>query len=185
MTGLELGANAANAVSIVLAGRNSVHTWWTGIVGCLLFVALFYEVKLYADATLQVFFIVTSVLGWVTWRAPNEGGERAVQRTSRRDLALILCAGVTVTLGYGWVLYRFTDAYAPLADSAVLAFSAIAQLLLMRRCIENWWFWLLVNTVAVPLYISRGLYVTAALYAAFWINAAVSLRHWRRLMAPA
>ena len=31
---LELAANAFTAAAIVLAGRNSVHTWWTGIVGC-------------------------------------------------------------------------------------------------------------------------------------------------------
>jgi hypothetical protein len=33
---LEISANAVNALSILLAGRNSVHTWWTGIIGCAL-----------------------------------------------------------------------------------------------------------------------------------------------------
>jgi nicotinamide mononucleotide transporter len=52
--------------------------------------------------------------------------------------------------------------------------------------VENWWAWLLVNTIAVPLYASRGLAVTAVLYAAFWVNAAVSLLKWRDLarLAP-
>jgi nicotinamide mononucleotide transporter len=57
----------------------------------------------------------------------------------------------------------------------------IAQLLLMGRRIENWLFWLAVNTVAVPLYASRGLYLTAILYAIYWINAVVAWRWWRRL----
>ena len=59
--------------------------------------------------------------------------------------------------------------------------SVLGQLLMMERRVENWWAWLLVNTIAVPLYASRGLYVTAVLYAAFWINAVVSLRKWRSL----
>jgi nicotinamide mononucleotide transporter len=59
----------------------------------------------------------------------------------------------------------------------------LGQLLLMRRRIETWWCWLLVDTVAVPLYLARGLVVTAALYAAFWLNAVAALWHWRRELA--
>ena len=62
----------------------------------------------------------------------------------------------------------------------------LGQLLLMARRYETWWCWLMVNTVAVPLFLSRGLTVTAVLYAAFWINAVVALVRWRRwIVAPA
>jgi nicotinamide mononucleotide transporter len=60
-------------------------------------------------------------------------------------------------------------------------FSVIAQLLMMGRRIESWPVWLLVNTIAVPLYFSRGLYLTAFLYLCFWGNAIVSWIWWRRL----
>jgi nicotinamide mononucleotide transporter len=89
--------------------------------------------------------------------------------------------GISVTAGYAFLLHRFTDAYAPLPDSAVLAFSVLGQLLLMGRRVESWWCWILVNTIAVPLYFARGLSLTATLYVAFWLNAIVSLRHWHRL----
>ena len=181
MRGLELAANGMNALSIVLAGRNSIHTWWTGILGCLLFGALFFGAQLYADTTLQVFFVMTSAIGWSRWRGGRERPELPITTTSARSLgAMALCA-LAVALGYAWLLHRFTDAYAPLADSVVLAFSVLGQLLLMGRRLESWWCWLLVNSVAVPLFASRGLYLTAALYAGFWVNALISLRHWRRL----
>ena len=80
-------------------------------------------------------------------------------------------SAVVVTVAYGTLLHHFTDAYAPFADSAVLAFSVVAQLLLMRRQLETWAFWLLVNTVSVPLFLSRGLTLTAGLYAMYWLNA--------------
>jgi nicotinamide mononucleotide transporter len=51
----------------------------------------------------------------------------------------------------------------------------------MARRVESWWCWLIVNTIAVPLFLSRHLHMTAALYAAYWVNAVISLRHWRRL----
>lgn len=183
MTPLEISANIVNAVCIILAGRNNVHTWWTGIVGCILFGWLFIDSQLYADATLQVFFVVTGIIGWVKWSRGDDGSSIPIRRTSLRSLLLMTVAALFVAAGYGWLLHRFTDAFAPVPDSLVLVFSVIAQLLLMNRRLESWYGWLLVNTIAVPLFYQRGLHLTAALYAAFWINALISIRHWRRLMA--
>lgn len=182
--GLEIAANVFNAASIVLAARNSFHTWWVGIVGCVLFGFVFFNTQLYADVSLQVFFIVTSIMGWRYWVNGNAGEELAVRRTQSRPLAGMLLAGAVVAALYGWLLHRFTNAFAPFLDSVVLAFSVLGQLLLMRRRYEAWWCWLLVNSIAVPLYFTRGLTLTAVLYAAFWGNALVALFRWRKLITP-
>ena len=181
MSLLELLANLVTALSIFLAGRNSIHTWWTGIVGCTLFGTVFLEAKLYADVVLQTFFVVTSIVGWWEWLYGEHGSSLAISRAPMRWLVASTILGVIAAAGYGELLRRFTDAYAPLADSTVLAFSVVAQVLLMQRRIENWPFWLLVNSIAVPLYASRGLHLTSVLYAAYWVNAAVSWRHWYAL----
>ena len=158
---LEIAANVLMTVSIVLAGRNNIHSWWIGIVGCVLFAVLFYQVNLYADVLLQLFFIVTCVIGWLQWRRGAAGQPLPITRTGWRSLAWIVPAGIAAVVIY------------------VLVFSIIAQFLLMSRRIETWAFWLLVNTVAVPLYYSRGLHLTAVLYAAYWFNALLSWYWWR------
>jgi nicotinamide mononucleotide transporter len=185
VTRLELCANAVNAVSIVLAGRNSVHTWWTGIAGSLLFAALFFGARLYADVTLQGFFVVTSIVGWLAWRAGEHGPELPIRSSRAADLAWRAALAAACAVGYGWLLHRFTDAYSPFVDSLVLGSSVLAQLLLMARRLETWAFWLFANTLSVPLFWSRGLQLTSLLYALFWLNALVSLVHWRRLMTRA
>jgi nicotinamide mononucleotide transporter len=182
MSPLEIGSNAVNGLSIFLAGRNSVHTWWTGIIGCVLFGLLFYGQKLHADATLQVFFIATSAIGWHAWLAGDDGAQRPIRRTPAGHLFVFATAAVAVAMGYGWLLHRFTDAWSPFWDSMVLAFSVLAQLLLMSRRIETWAGWLIVNSIAVPLFWSRGLHLTSAIYGIFWLNAVVSFVHWSRLM---
>ncbi|MEO7300375.1 MAG: nicotinamide riboside transporter PnuC [Verrucomicrobiota bacterium] len=182
--GLEIAANVFNATSILLAAKNSFHTWWVGIVGCVLFGLVFFCTQLYADVTLQIFFIVTSIIGWRNWVHGNAGAGLPVRRTRSIPLAGMLLVGAVVALLYGWLLYRFTNAFAPFLDSVVLAFSVLGQLLLMRRRYESWWCWLLVNSIAVPLYYARGLNVTAILYAAFWTNALVALFRWRKLITP-
>jgi nicotinamide mononucleotide transporter len=183
--GWEIAANGFNTASILLAGRNSAHTWWTGIVGCAFFAFVFFDARLYADLTLQTFFIVTSMLGWWNWLHGRRGTELPIRRTKFPSLAIQFAGGVIVALCYGWLLHRFTNAYAPFLDSFILAFSVLGQFLLMGRRLENWWCWLLVNTIAVPLYAVRGLRVTALLYAVFWINALVSLKRWNRLCKAA
>ncbi|MFZ1985905.1 MAG: nicotinamide riboside transporter PnuC [Desulfatitalea sp.] len=179
----EIAANLLNATSIVLAAKNNLHTWWTGIVGCALFGYLFYTTRLYADVTLQLFFIVTSFLGWWNWRRGMNGTQKPIRRSRTASIARLFALAIFVALLYGTLLYRLTDAYAPFLDSVVLAFSVLGQFLLVARRIETWWCWLLVNTIAVPLYASRGLYLTALLYSGFWVNALVAHAHWRRLLS--
>lgn len=180
---LEIAANIFTALAIVLAGRNNVHTWWTGIVGCTLFGALFMQNRLYADVALQVFFVATGLYGWWMWLRGAEGKPLPITRAGRAGIVRTIIGGIVATAAYGAMLHATTDAYAPFPDSTVLVFSIIGQVLMMRRRVENWGFWLLVNTIAVPLYASRGLYLTALLYAGFWINALVSWRNWHRLAA--
>jgi len=180
---LELAANIFTAASIVLAGRNNVHTWWTGVAGCTLFGLLFAENRLYADVALQVFFVATSLLGWWKWLRGQHGRPLPVTHAGAASLLRIVALGVGATAAYGAMLHHFTNAYAPFPDSAVLVFSIIGQVLMMQRRVENWGFWLLVNTIATPLYYSRGLHLTAVLYAGFWINALVSWRTWHKLAA--
>ncbi|NNG21478.1 nicotinamide riboside transporter PnuC [Telluria aromaticivorans] len=183
MTALEIAANAFTALAILLAGRNSVHTWWTGIIGCTLFGLLFAQSRLYADVVLQVFFVATSLLGWWRWIRGAHGAPLPVTHAGIRTLLWIIPVGMAATACYGALLHFYTNAYAPFVDSAVLVFSVIAQLLMMGRRIENWPVWLVVNTIAVPLYFSRELYLTSALYACFWVNAIVSWIWWRKLAA--
>jgi nicotinamide mononucleotide transporter len=180
---LELAANGFVAVSILLAGRNNVHTWWTGIVGCTLFGVLFARNRLYADVALQVFFVATSAVGWWKWKRGDHGDPLPITHASAENLMWTVPLGVVATAAYGALLHFTTNAYAPFLDSAVLVFSIIGQVLMMQRRVENWAFWLLVNSIAAPLYLSRDLVLTAVLYAGFWINAVVSWRSWYRLAA--
>jgi len=185
-TPLELVANLFTIACIFLAGRNSIHTWWTGIISAILYGVMFYNVQLYADATLQVFFIFTGVLGWVGWNANKVlhkvDKPTLITNVNTKTFVIMLAIAIVTAAGYGWLLNTFTDAYAPWIDSTVLAFSVVAQLLLMARNIETWKVWVLVNTLSVPLFWSRELYMTSVMYGFFWVNAVYSYFHWKKLM---
>lgn len=180
---IEIAACVTYALSVLLAARNSIHTWWIGIIGCLLYGWVFYAVQLYADVTLQVFFVGASIAGWIHWLKGNHGAPLAVRKTRLHYFFMLLVCALVVAGGYGLVLHIWTNAWAPWLDSLILTFSVLAQFMLMGRRIENWYVWLAVNTLAVPLYMTRELYLTAILYSFFWLNAWYGLHQWRKEVA--
>lgn len=179
-SGLEWLANGFYSVSVVLAARNSIHTWWTGMAGCALFAVVFFNVRLYADTTLMLIFLCSSALGWWQWQRGKRGEPLAITRTRPLYLPLFLLPALFITLGYGTLLHQLTDAYAPFWDSAVLGCSLLAQFLLLRRKLETWAAWIIVNLLAIPLYFSRELYLTAAVYLAYLINAGFGWWIWHQ-----
>lgn len=186
MTPLEVAANAFNLLSVGFSARNSVHTWWCGIVGCALYVVLFLDVKLYADVTLQLFFVGSCVVGWWHWL---HGGRNAtplpITRVSTRTAIGLTVAALAAAGAYGGLLHGFTDAANPYVDSAVLALSVLAQLLMVARKLETWPVWFVVDCIAVPLYASKGLWLTAGLYAFFLVLVVAGWIRWRRLIGAA
>lgn len=187
VSALEWSADLGMAASVWLAARGRVATWPVGIAGCLLFGWLFLRAGLYAEVSLQAFFIGTSLMGWRRWARANGPADLGVAARSGAPrlppgrLALLLVAALLVTAAHGAALKHWTDAYAPYWDSAVLASSIVAQLLLMRGHPHTWPAWIIVNTLSVPLYLQRELYATAVMYGVFWFNAWHGWWHWRRL----
>jgi nicotinamide mononucleotide transporter len=204
MSPLEFSANVFNLLSVWFSARNSVHTWWSGIVGCTLYGLLFIDVKLYADVTLQAFFVVSCVVGWWNWlrggrgtqaeAVPVESGaspplsttdvpaELPITRVALRTALGFGAIALVATLGYGYLLHSLTDAANPFVDSAVLALSVLAQLLMVARKIETWPVWLVVDCIAVPLYASKGLWLTAGVYFFFLVLVVMGWVRWRRLI---
>jgi nicotinamide mononucleotide transporter len=201
MSPLELSANVFNLLSVWFSARNNVHTWWSGIVGCALYGWLFVDVKLYADVTLQGFFIASCVIGWWNWKrggaraegtgaqpaAVEAGASQAPDELPITHVAPLAALGLTAfamiaAAGYGWLLLTLTSAANPFIDSMVLTLSILAQLLMVARKIETWPVWFVVDCIAVPLYASKGLYLTAGVYAFFLVLVVMGWVRWSRLL---
>ena len=188
MSALEIAANVFNLLSVWFSARNSVHTWWCGIVGCALYGLLFVEVRLYADVTLQCFFVASCVVGWWNWlrggRATAATGvptELPITRVAPLTAAGFAAIAILCAAGYGWMLESLTDAANPFIDSTVLALSILAQLLMVARKLETWPVWFVVDCIAVPLYASKGLWLTAAVYFFFLLLVVIGWVRWTRL----
>ena len=180
MSPIELLAAALGVANIVLLVRRSVWNYPFGIAMVALYIVVFRDARLYAEAGLQVFFLLAQAWGWWLWvRARGEDDSRVPVRwldwPSRAVWAAVTAA---LSLNLGWVLHRFTDAALPYADSAIAGASVAAQILLALRRVENWVLWIAIDAAAILVYVSKDLYATAALYALFLAFSALGLREW-------
>jgi nicotinamide mononucleotide transporter len=179
MGGIEIAAALLGVINIVLVVRRSIWNYPFGIAMVALYYFVFWDAKLYSDALLQIFFLLIQIYGWWVWvRSPQIDHGVAVEWMSwpQRIRWLVVTAAFAVAWGFG--MARYTDAAAPFADAIVAGLSVAAQILQSRRRVESWVLWITVDAFAVGLYLWRGLDVTAALYALFFVLAAVGLREW-------
>lgn len=183
MNWVELSAAGLGVVNVALVVRRSVWNYPFGLVMVSLYFVVFAGAKLYSDALLQVFFFVVQLYGWRNWLgAKAESGEVPVAVMSNRERLVWLAATLAASLAWGLAMGRFTDAAAPIVDAGVAGFSVAAQIMMARRKLENWIVWICVDIVAIGLYASRGLALTAGLYALFLLLATIGLLEWRRAL---
>jgi nicotinamide mononucleotide transporter len=168
---------------VVLTARRSVFCWPAWLVSIIAYGVFFTQIKLYADATLQIFFLVTSILGWLAWQKDKAGDAEAelpVTWTPTRERWAYLVLTVISSIGIGFVFDRYTDAHVPYWDAGCAGISVAAQILMMKRRIESWHLWVVVDVVYTALYATKGAWLTVILYAIFAVIAVGGLREWRK-----
>jgi len=185
VTWLEVVAFALSIAMVVLNIRVNPLAWPLAIASSLLYLLLFWNSRLYGDASLQVFFAVIAAWGWWQWLRGTDASGRALQV---RRLGARGRVGALVAIAIAWpatalFLRRFTDTDVPWWDAFPTAGSLIGQVLLARKYVENWTTWLAVNLIAVGLFAYKGLWLTVGLYAVFAALSVVGWRTWRRRAA--
>jgi nicotinamide mononucleotide transporter len=181
MNPYELVGVAFGAVAVYLTVRESIWCWPTGLVNVMLSAVVFAQARLYADMGLQVVYVVLCVYGWYAWlHGGANRGALTVARTPARVLPAMAAVGVAFAAGLGLFLQQKTDAALPFWDSSTTSFSLVAQWMQTRKWIENWLVWIAVDVVYVGIYLVKGLFLMAGLYAAFLALAVAGLLAWRR-----
>ena len=176
---IELIAVACGFINVYLIIQRNVWNYPFGIVMVTLYCWIFYDYKLYSDSLLQVYFFFIQIIGWWWW-LNNRGrdGKVYVERLNPLHILPIALGGAVSIFALGYVMTTYTDASLPYWDATTTILSVIAQFLLAKRILENWFIWIVVDILAIGIYIAKGLEPTAALYAVFLILASVGLLTW-------
>lgn len=177
---LETWAVLTGALCVWLTVVRDVWNFPIGIVSCILFAVMFEKVSLFGDMYLQFYFIALAIHGWYWWL---RGGINKTQlQVSRANRADLLVVGIGVLAGTPVLVYwlSHTSSTTPFWDAVTTTGSIVAQILLNRKKYENWFIWIAVDIIYVPLYWYKDYRLTAVLYAIFLIMCASGLMDWRK-----
>jgi nicotinamide mononucleotide transporter len=178
---LELTAVVFAIAYLVLAVKENNLCWYAAGVSTLIFLTIFWDVKLYMESGLQIYYLAMAVFGWYQWRRAS--GESASLRVSMWSLkqhliALALIASLTFLSGY--LLSSGTDARLPYLDSFTTWASVVTTFMVARKVLENWIYWLVIDSISIYLYVDRELYFTSLLFAVYIVIIFVGWSSWTK-----
>lgn len=168
------------AWSVWLTVKENIWNWPVGIANSAFYVIVFAHARLFADSSLNVLYVVLGFLGWYWWlRGGQNRTALRVGRVNGSSAAMLAVVGVIATFGMTRFLYSVNDS-APFLDALTTVLSLIAEFMLARKFLENWYVWITADVIYIGLYTYRSLYLTAVLYAIFLAMCIAGWVRWRR-----
>jgi nicotinamide mononucleotide transporter len=177
----ELFGFISGAVCVWLVARANIWNWPVGIINAVFFFLLFGTAGLYADAGLQIVYVVLGVYGWWAWTHGGPKSDRLpISRITGNQWVALAAIGVAATGTLTLLLDAATPSTVPFFDAVTTVLSLLATWGQARKKLEAWWLWIAADVIYVPLYLYKGLTLTAILYVGFAALCVYGLTVWTR-----
>ena len=166
---------------IVLAAKEDSWCWPAAFIGTGTSIYLFWDGKIYMESLLNIYYLLMAVYGWWQWR--YGGSEKSTLTISRFKLAqhcMAIGLVAVLTLISGYLLNAKTDAALPYLDSLTTWSAVITTWMVTRKILENWLYWIVINSAAIYLFVERGFLLYAVLYALYIVIAVFGYRQWQQ-----
>jgi nicotinamide mononucleotide transporter len=169
---------------LVLAVRENIWCWYCAFASTAIYTVLFWDVSLLMESALNVYYIGMAVFGWYQWTRSHAAGDGTesgitVHSLSRNQHLIIIVAIGNLSLVSGYLLSQYSEAAWPYVDSFTTWASVITTYLVAKKYLENWLYWIVIDTVSIPLYLDRGLPLTALLFAGYVVIAFAGYVSWK------
>jgi len=164
--------------------KANIWLWVIGLIMPIVHGTLYFRQGLYADFSMELYYILAGIYGLVAWRRGDKKSKSELKISYTPRVAWVAIVGVYVLLHATiyMLLVTFTDSNVPFWDSLTTSLSVVAYWLLSRKYVEQWLVWLAVDVITVGLYIYKDIPLTAGLYALYSALAIAGYMRWRRVI---
>jgi nicotinamide mononucleotide transporter len=180
---IEILATITGFVYLIFSIKGKKLLWPFGLLTSLLYVYVFFTSRIYADMSINIYYVVVSVYGWVHWSS-NKNLKSKELLFSRIKLKDILILGIITLLLFiiiAYILTKYTDSDVAIIDALLTAASITATWMLARKILEHWIIWVFVDSISIGLYVYKGLFPTVILFLFYTILAVVGYFEWLKL----
>lgn len=180
-TWIEFVAVVFGILSVLYSRAENILVYPTGLVNTTLYIYLSIAAGLYAEASVNGYYTIMSLIGWVMW-ARKKNGDKVLHITASSTAewrwALLFFGACWAVL---WtVLQQFTDSSVPAADGFAAAAAYTGMWLMTKKKLENWIWWIITNIASIPLYFSKGFVFTSVQYLVFLVLAILGYLEWQK-----
>ncbi len=179
---IEAIAFTSGIVNIYLLTRCSLWNWFFGILTVSLYAIIFFNIKLYADMSLQGVFLFFQFYGLYQWCYGKENKPIAMQVLSLSTCLSLVVATIILFIGISFILKYNTDSTTVYADATITALSLIAQWMMSKKYLQHWILWIIIDLISINLYIGKSLYLTSLLYLVFMLLCIKGYYQWRETL---
>ena len=177
---VEIIAAIFSLIGVAMAMYKNYLTFTISIIGTILYTYIFYKYQLYADAGLQLIFIIQSIWGILYWKKDEDvGNKETVYLFGWLNSLYLFIATIVVSFVMAYLLKQYTNASMPQLDAFLTSMSISATWLLTKKYRENWIYWIFADILYVGLFFYKEMHITAILYIIFLGMAINGWRKWK------
>ena len=179
---LEITAVIFAILYLILAVKQNILCWIAGIISSVLYFFIMQKAGLYMEAYLQVFYVVMGIYGWSQWSASNASNPSfIVNAWSKYQHMIAISIILALSLLSGFLLERYTDAALPFLDALVSWGAVVATYMVAKKLLENWIYWFVIDATSIFLFIERGLWLSAVLFATYLVIIFFGYQSWSKV----
>lgn len=164
---------------IVFTALESNWCWLFAALSTILYIFICYDAQLFLETVLQFFYLFMALYGWLQWKKSNATVTRIHGISFQLHVKLIVIAELTALLA-GYFFSKYTSAALPWMDAHITAYSIVATYMVTKKIIENWLWWFVIDALAVYLYFTKNLNLTALLYLVYVIMVVFGYYKWKK-----
>lgn len=177
---LEVIAVGLGLAYLIFILRQSSWAWYCAFIGTGLSIKLFWDSSLPMEAALHIYYLIMAVYGWWCWRSGMQAKPLAISVLSWRMHGLIwLLLGILMLVN-GHYLAQYTKAALPYLDSFTTWGAVITTVLVARKKLDNWAYWIIIDTAAAYMYWQRELYLYTGLMLVYLVLVAFGWWKWQQ-----
>lgn len=180
-TWIEIFATLSGLIYIIFLIRENIICWPFGIAGSLLSIYLFVDSKLYSEAFLYFYYVLMGGWGWIRWSQRDATNTNPVVRYGLPAHGVIILLSSLGAVALATFFSTYTDAQRPYIDAFTTMFSFAATYMQVKKVLETWCYWIVLNLASIWLYMDRSLDIYAALICVYAVMSVWGLIQWTRI----
>ena len=183
---LEFTAVILGIISVRFEQKASIWVYPTGIISTVIYMYISLKGHLFGEASVNTFYTIMSIYGWILWAKKDEKNKAVllIRYSSVKEWTFhLLFFTVLYTIIYFALSYlkkQFAPGAIPAADAFASATAYTGMLLMARKKVESWYWWILTNIASIPLYFIKGYVFTSFQFLVLLIMAIVGLVSWHK-----